>query len=951
MSDLGPDDFVGFFEAVHGYRPFPWQARLLEQLTQSGSWPSLLDLPTGVGKTAVLDVAVFHLALEAGRGGRQAARRIVFVVDRRTIVDQAYARAMKIAEAIESAQVPVLKHVGKRLRALGGQGRALEVVALRGGMPRSDAWAKTPDRPVIAVSTVDQVGSRLLFRGFGVSDAMKPVHAGLLGQDVLWLLDEVHLSEPFRQTLEAVSQRYLGWAAVKLPAPFSLVEMSATPGRSPNREPFGLSDADRAHPTLSRRLDTKKPVSLVKEIRERSFVDTCTKQTTSLLEAGHRTVAVVLNRVRTAREVAAELRGRLPGTVEVRLLTGRMRPLDRADVERELVPRIGAGRKRSPTDVPMVVVATQCIEAGADFDFDALVTECASLDALRQRFGRLDRLGDYGKSCGVILGRNGDLSKDPVYGLALPTTLEWLAAQSELDFGVQQLQLPPPAELRTLVTPMQDAPLLLPMHLDSWAQTDPIPDPDPDLTLWLHGPQRGAPEVQLVWRADLSVGLLDGADDKATSRTRVIEALLNAVPPSSPEAMSLPLGAVRRWLHGLPEPDTSDVEGGQEEDESETKRPTPSRRWRAVALREQGPEIVEGDDLRPGDTLVVPTAYGGIEGGNWSPGSKHASDRAEEATLRQRGRAVLRLHPAVLEGVTLPVPVPGDDLDDALAVDAFLSTVGAGPAWLGETIRMLRAEPARRRRIIRIPFWDDADGAREAFVVLGRRVHIDPLDGATTEADEGSFTGTEIGLDEHLAGVGAVAKAFAQRLSLPGELASDLELAARWHDVGKADPRFQRLLHGGDQFKAEIATRLIAKSATVSSDRAARLRAARLSGYPRGARHEVMSVAMMQDAALLREQAHDWELVLHLVASHHGRCRPLAPVVRDESPVTVELDHEGLTVTASSAHGLERLDSGIGQRFWRLVRRYGWWGLAWLEAIVRLADHRRSEAEQRGGGS
>src|SRR5690606_26494272 len=112
------------------------------------------------------------------------------------------------------------------------------------------------------------------------------------------------------------------------------------------------------------------------------------------------------------------------------LLTGRMRPLDRDDVLRELRPAVQTGRERSDHSPKRVIVGTQCIEAGADFDFDALVTEAASLDSLRQRFGRVDRHGKYNNAEGVIV-HDKSVKDDPVYGKAITETVKWFKKQEK----------------------------------------------------------------------------------------------------------------------------------------------------------------------------------------------------------------------------------------------------------------------------------------------------------------------------------------------------------------------------------------------------------------------------------------------------------------------------------------------------------------------------------------
>ena len=294
MVDL--DRFQEFEQAVFGYSPFPWQERLLRQVASEGQWPDIISLPTGAGKTAVIDVAVFSLSC-----GLPVPRRTVMVVDRRLVVDAAYDRARKIADALNEANADgVLADMALALKRLGGT-RPLEVALLRGGMYGESLWASDPAQALVLCSTVDQVGSRLLHRGYGVSSSMRPIHAGLLGNDSLIILDEAHISEPFRQTLSAI-KNFRRIAANPIPLPFSVVTMTATPSDS-SQKVFRLEAEDYQNETLSKRLRSNKHLEMIavpKARLDRTIAEAAIKNSST-----GSTVLVVVNRVARARAVAA----------------------------------------------------------------------------------------------------------------------------------------------------------------------------------------------------------------------------------------------------------------------------------------------------------------------------------------------------------------------------------------------------------------------------------------------------------------------------------------------------------------------------------------------------------------------------------------------------------------------------------------------------------------------
>lgn len=997
--------FPDFFRALWpGRDPFPWQTMLAER-GLAGEWPEAISLPTASGKTACLDAALYSLAMQADLplAERTAPRRIWFVVDRRIVVDEAHARALKLSKKLTNAKSGILRTVADRLRSLSGTDRPLAVAKLRGGSRRDDTWAFDPAQPAVICSTVDQVGSSLLFRSYGHGDLTASIWAGLVAHDSLILLDEAHCAVPFLQTLRAVARfRGDGWAEQPLRTPFATTIFSATLPEEAAREipaqrRFPRNDAERMvaldHDLLLQRMRAAKPTNLVVAPKPQKDEDERAPLAAKIAEIasgclkpqnGKRRIAIMVNRVATAETVALSLRktcaqgdGRLADVV---LLTGRMRPLDRDALVADWSGKLAADSTEE-LERPVVLVTTQCLEVGADFSFDALVTECASLDALRQRFGRLNRLGKPVPSSASIVVCESDTkepeseAEDPIYGRAIFETWQWLWSLTPgatdprlVDFGISAMdghiavlrQSGDGADrFSAMLAPAPDAPVLLPSHLDLLCQTAPRPDPEPEVAFFLHGKKRAAPEVRVLWRADLP---------DLNDKSRYEEALdiLSLLPPASPEMLSVPLYRLKRWLEVRQSDldkgealDEGDVEGRREPDTSTQRKPaTQSQRHTPFIIwRGRDESCVKPDPaaLRPGDTVVL-LASAGMSGLGQSLPDADARglgvgriDLAEEGALASRPRPVLRLRtelwnewPVSPALTALLETAQSENFDRAAfmetwrefraeAQSAVVSGTFVGPPWLWEVIDAIGDKP----RIERMP-------GDTGLLLLGRfSTEIEDADPYADRDDSRSGAAeNEISLTQHSADVQESVRRFATRC-LPDPLCTAPNTAAPIHDFGKIDHRFQVLLHGGDE-AAVSDVRPLAKSPVLAVRPRKRALADAESVLPDRFRHEMVSLQLAEHFGLVGADAEPAELALHLIASHHGHARPFAPVVEDPAPPEIDLSALGMPVRLSRAERTalppSRLDSGVADRFWSLTRRHGWWGLAYIEAVFRLGD-------------
>jgi CRISPR-associated endonuclease/helicase Cas3 len=373
----------------------------------------------------------------------------------------------------------------------------------------------------------------------------------------------------------------------------------------------------------------------------------------------------------------------------------------------------------------------------------------------------------------------------------------------------------------------------------------------------------------------------------------------------------------------------------------------------------------------------VPSAYGGADAFGWDPGATTqvvdvgdfvVNEMANAAPDDGRGRLVrVRIH-AELGAQGVDEDRPGSL---ARVVEELQGLVEQGedtsdvlPRLCASAMARLSHDALTAACLSRLCEVGPRVSPYPAGVILTGRLpprffrpdeptRPDASEGDGTDEDDtsslraGTYRPVRVELGEHTRGVTRWVMSFATLLGLGDGLSLALSRAAESHDLGKADPRFQYLLYGDEPGDV-----LLAKSGR-DLDTHERSEVHRLSGLPKGFRHEFLSVALVRRqrdllAGLDERQA---ELAEHLIGTHHGRGRPFVPVIAEtDGAEPVCFSWSDRQLEASPNHRLWHLEAGWADRFWELVARHGLWGLAYLEAVLRLADGARSAEEELGGG-
>lgn len=915
-----------------GATPFPWQERLLTDHFAVGTLPQVLDIPTGLGKTSVIAIWTVARAI-----GAPIPRRLVYVVDRRAVVDQATAEAERIRKVVDSAP---------DLRKALGLTRSLPISTLRGQHVDNAEWLEDPSLPAIVVGTVDMIGSRLLFEGYRCSRKMRPYHAALLGVDALIVLDEAHLVPAFEEmTKAAVQAEWLqAHASVRQFVPRSRVMALSATGRTTDAA-FRLDDADRKNETVQQRLGAKKRIHFASATPESALVETLATKAWALTEAGKLAsrVLVFADSRKVAQQVSAALEKLARGdgaassiAIETELFVGGRRVFEREAAAARLddLGMIAGSKKKS--EKPVFVLATSAGEVGVDLSADHAVLDLVEWERMVQRFGRVNRRGEAEAEIWVVPPELDGKTKDALAKeekLRAQQRPSATSIEDEDDENDDQSSDKPPKRLNpdererverwrrkeATLRALRSLPLLDGAHEVSPRALTELKN-NPELARWLEAGSTPAPLYPALSRAVVESWSMTSLEEHAGR------------PPVGP------------WLRGWVE------------EEAQT-----TIVWRAWLPRKPDAEsFFDAAPVETIETLEIDTetvvdwlskrAKQVAVAGQEELGRSEATDVEEAQSQALPGRPPLALDDVVMfvlddaqRSFTLPYlqtlekkqrdSLFRDIRGETIVVDARLGGLddtGLLDPKCNDTAKEV-AEPSivpfRVREAATIEELEDdewrveatyvsrtdADGAAIAWLI----VETNPNQQATTE--DGRSTGREQRLDEHQAFAQRHAQRIGEAVGLQPRHVDLLKLAAVLHDEGKKSERWQRA------FRADIEKRPLGKTTS-------RPIQSILAGY----RHEFGSLPHAEsDPRVASLSPEDRDLVLHLIAAHHGFARPI-------------LRTDGCDDAPPSAL-VERART-VALRYLRLEKLWGPWGLAWWETLLRAADQGASRQNDESGG-
>lgn len=868
------------FKAVtDGGLPHPWQCQLASALEPKNR---LIRIPTGMGKTlGVLVTWLYHRVMVKNYAW---PTRLVWCLPMRTLVEQTRGEAERLVRGL-------------------GLTDLVDVHVLMGGV-EEHRWYGEPERPKILVGTQDMLLSRALNRGYAMYRAAWPRAFGLLGNDCLWVMDEVQLMGVGLTTSAQLQAFFDNDGSDKsIDKPRVTWWMSATlqPDwlRTPETESklLGLKESllsvdprDRAGRPWqatkpSRRIDADAgawPQIILDRHRDHDPDPKSGRQT-----------LVVVNTVRRAMEVYAgviKLLKSAENLPEIKLIHGRFRPFERRSWLNDFLSKSSLN-----PNTDRILIATQVVEAGVDTTASCLMTELAPWPSLVQRFGRSAR---YGGRAEVVVLDHGDEKQMAPYEVA-----DCVAARSAIDQlkdvaigSLEDFEAALDTDHLHQLYPFDPLHVLLKHEFEELFDTSAdLSGADIDISRYVRDGD-DARDLKVFWR--------DWDEERPTKFLQ----------PQRDELCSVSIVDAKKWI--------KKIDWGMV--------------WVWDYLVGQW-DHADANRLRPGMTILVHPDVGGYDVDLGFTGAK-----------AKKGECV----PQALDDA------PDDD-----------------PRWLDAVLA-------------------DAQEDSEAF----------------SQTDVWKTIAT------HCGEASVVAQTIVQDLRLPESMGRVVELAMRLHDWGKAHPAFARGTYRCDPFREDLA------KAPDAAWRTSQLYHIETHGPRSGFRHELASclatLELLRGAApdhpailgpftdwlkacglsasnktetwtehplaaeLKLLSRHEFNLVLFLIAAHHGKVRasmqaspkdqefpidgdfvgdgyPIRGVREgDVMPATVlptadgEAETPELTLSLSpAAMGLSpRYGASWSERISNLLRNYGPFTLGYLEAIVRAADARASDESRSPGG-